>query len=579
MDTPEQPRDVYRSSGKVDWLRFLPGLVVTAGTAVVMAGCLFGARQLELPLIPFATPVFAALPVAGVWHLVLTRARCRNRAVAIWASALLALLLYLGNYYIGMLQAFGAAEALRVDRFPGYLRLRMETDYSHNAREVVAVPDRERIPLAPNASQQALNWLAFGGELLAVIGVLVVTGAVSSSPTFCESCGKWMKSEKLALRAGVGKPLWNSLQQGDFAALEFMGLTRAAPQDTPGCRLIIDYCPDCPTGHRSPAVYLTVKDCPVWGKSLAPGAAPKVIGGPRTLLHRVALRPGEVGALAVAFPGLRTSIEAQPLLFAEAHSTAREIQRRRGPVLTEWTGRAAVIEAVEPGYARRVLTRENLAIQAFLFFGPGFAALPLAMAPVGIFVALHPKLPDWLTGVLGVTAVIWMLGLPALSLIQLLCFPRYLPSRFLLWQTRRAFARRPGPAVDLRDPDLVFVTVVPRTNWGREMVQNASDIGFLHLDRERRLLIFEGDCERYRIPVESILQVGHESWSDPAVAAFQYEPPRHDVIVVRVTTAEGPREVWFYRPQDKLQRHSAERNFGEAMLLQRKILQLMTWSR
>src|SRR5271170_2861276 len=108
MDTPEQPRAAYRPSGKVNWLRFLPGLVVAAGAAMFMAGCLFVAYQFGFYLI-FLAPVLAALPAAGVWHLVLAWSQCRNRVVAIGASLPLGLLLYLGYYYLCMVQMIGVA--------------------------------------------------------------------------------------------------------------------------------------------------------------------------------------------------------------------------------------------------------------------------------------------------------------------------------------------------------------------------------------------------------------------------------------------------------------------------------------
>ena len=42
----------------------------------------------------------------------------------------------------------------------------------------------------------------------------------------------------------------------------------------------------------------------------------------------------------------------------------------------------------------------------------------------------------------------------------------------------------PNPAVDLNDPDLFFVDIIPRINWGKAMMENASDIGFLELNRK-----------------------------------------------------------------------------------------------
>jgi hypothetical protein len=41
IDNSQESRAVYRPSGKVDWIKFLPGLVATGAVAIVMAWCLF----------------------------------------------------------------------------------------------------------------------------------------------------------------------------------------------------------------------------------------------------------------------------------------------------------------------------------------------------------------------------------------------------------------------------------------------------------------------------------------------------------------------------------------------------------
>jgi hypothetical protein len=578
MDTPEQPRAAYRCSGKVNWLRFLPGLAVTAGAAIFMAGCLFVAYQFGFYLV-LAAPVIAALPVAGVWYLTLNWSRCRSRAVAVGASVALALLLYLGYYYIGMLQTLGVANAHRIDFFPRYVQWRMKTDVARD------VHNRGNRNGGPDVVQQVFNWFFFGFELLAVTGILVGAGAKTASKAFCEACGRWMKSDTLVLLPGLGAPLWDSLQKGDFADVESAGLTRTAAQNAAGCRLTIDYCPDCPAENNSPAVYLTLRDLagPGQGGSTAPDGGliarlivppafrPGGVDGLRTLVDRAALRPKEIGALAVAFPGLRKSIEAQPSLFAEAQSAVREIQSEQRSALTEWAKRVAAVEPVEPGDAGQVLTTKNAALQTLIGIGSQLGGLVLGLGTAGIMLSLDPKPPDWVAGVV----LFWMFGCMILSLIWSLFYPRYLTARFMLRQTRRAFQKRAGLAVDLNSPDLIFVDIIPRTNWGKAMMENASDIGFLQLDRERRELIFEGDRERYWIPVESILEVRHEFWSESMKHQFQSEPNKYHVITVRAMTADGPWETWFYRRQDKFQRYTAKQRLSEAMSLQSKIRELM----
>ncbi len=106
IDTPIEARSAYRPSGKVHWFKFIPGLIVAAGTAVVMACCLYVALQKGFYLI-FAAPIIAALVVAGVWYLVLKWSHCRNKLVAGVTSVGLGLLLYLGYYELGLIDLFG----------------------------------------------------------------------------------------------------------------------------------------------------------------------------------------------------------------------------------------------------------------------------------------------------------------------------------------------------------------------------------------------------------------------------------------------------------------------------------------
>ena len=76
-----------------------------------------------------------------------------------------------------------------------------------------------------------------------------------------------------------------------------------------------------------------------------------------------------------------------------------------------------------------------------------------------------------------------------------------------------------------------FVDIIPRHNWGKMMMENATDIGFLQMDSRRRQLIFEGDRERYWIPVESILEIKHEFWAEAPPHQPHSTPTLHHLVV------------------------------------------------
>jgi hypothetical protein len=77
---------------------------------------------------------------------------------------------------------------------------------------------------------------------------------------------------------------------------------------------------------------------------------------------------------------------------------------------------------------------------------------------------------------------------------------------------RSVVAFRAGALFNPEDPDVVFVSVVPRANWGKLMLNQATDVGFLKVDRASRCLLFEGDMQRWRIPAGSLVSVAVESY-------------------------------------------------------------------
>lgn len=86
------------------------------------------------------------------------------------------------------------------------------------------------------------------------------------------------------------------------------------------------------------------------------------------------------------------------------------------------------------------------------------------------------------------------------------------PALFMRAAARSVIELRPDALLNPRDPDAVFVSVVPRANWGKVMLNQSTDVGFLKVDPSSRCLLFEGDRERWRIPAQSLVSVGVESY-------------------------------------------------------------------
>jgi hypothetical protein len=85
------------------------------------------------------------------------------------------------------------------------------------------------------------------------------------------------------------------------------------------------------------------------------------------------------------------------------------------------------------------------------------------------------------------------------------------PALFMRSAARTVVGLRPDALFNPEDPDALFVSVVPRANWGK-MMNQATDVGFLKVDRASRCVLFEGDSYRWRIPAQSLVSVAVESY-------------------------------------------------------------------
>ena len=435
------------------------------------------------------------------------------------------------------------------------------------ARDVHRNNDKKALLKGPDRVQRAFNWLFFGVELVAVTGLLAGVGRHCSSRAYCESCGKWMKSETLKLPPGQGATVWDSLQRGDFAAVQ-QHLAGTSRQGSISGSLTIEHCPHCPAENRSNTVYLTVNDIPVPG---TPDPIAAKVGSMFKPKHTSACArtratlnctPRKSRRSPRASPVSRAPLRPIPISLPRC-IPRREIDRAVEVQADEWTDRVARVEAVEASDAGTILTRKNAIIQTIIGSRDGSRRLSPGSCPAGVISMLDHEPPDWVSG----TALVWMFGCMFLNLGWLLFFAHYPTSRFMLRQTRHAFELRPNPAVNMNDPDLFFVDIIPRINWGKQMMENATDIGFLQLDKTRRELRFEGDRERYWIPAESILEIKHEFWAESVQHQLQKAPSLNHVIVVRAMTASGPWETWFYSRQYKFRPLTEKRRLADALEL------------
>ena len=217
-----------------------------------------------------------------------------------------------------------------------------------------------------------------------------------------------------------------------------------------------------------------------------------------------------------------------PATYEVQNPTGERSARPRPAALAE-------ITAVPKGEAEKVLTTTNI------WIATGLTLLPIATGLLGLFggAALAMHLYDFSPALSGVCVVTGVLC-AVLSVVVLICYQQFLPSRFMRSVARGAFSLRSQPLVDADDADAVFMDIVPRSHWGRTMMEPATDVGFWRIDRAAEELRFEGDRKRYRIPFDAVTSCEVEEirmQSDDWGTSLYY------ATVLMVDTPNGLREI------------------------------------
>ncbi len=191
----------------------------------------------------------------------------------------------------------------------------------------------------------------------------------------------------------------------------------------------------------------------------------------------------------------------------------------------------------------QVLTPAAKVLENGIFLAQFLLLGAAALVPVilGGWAAMRPLFPGndalsfapVLIGLALTAAVVWFLGGKMLR--------KPWSADFMFHRTQDALSQRPDALVDPRTPEAIYVEVIPRRNWGQVSLQNAEDVGFLHLDAEGRQLLIEGDNKRYRIPAAAIISCETELMNEHE-PDDEYKVPL-GVVVLKVRDRMGEREI------------------------------------
>jgi hypothetical protein len=270
-----------------------------------------------------------------------------------------------------------------------------------------------------------------------------------------------------------------------------------------------------------------------------------------------------VRALQPVFAGLRVLYPTQPAPLPAAFARERPVVHVE-PVSELYAGRV-----LSPGHRRRC--QLHLAgLLAMLAAGPVLliAALALAVRGAGQN-ALSYLVPAFLCMIAGITC----LG----SLLKVAVAIQRHGSRSLYRAACRHFRSRPDLLVDPDDPEAIFIEVVPRRHWARanRMLETAGDVGFLRIDAEHGLLLFEGDRERYRIPAGAILGCEVEQVEPHNSFMTQTDHYPHFMAVIRANHPDGPWEAPLAVRHDELGIFTGRSRQARALELRERVLAIV----
>src|SRR5262245_16363097 len=317
METESLDRARYSPSGRVDPLALVPSLALILALALAIGGGLYGLlRAGALPV--GITCLMPGFLFGFTTSFAVRRAHCRNRPLALTLGAGSALVALGAYFHIDQCTRWGVSWQ-RLDRIPGYVVFRMETDrLEFHQKWFLARPEAPKPGIEPSRPLRVQpNWIWLGllADLLMLGIIPAVLGFSASSAPYSENVRRWLVSESITLIPEEGERLLVALQTGnleDWAGHE----PRRIAAHQPHCRVTVWYCPARADSVEA-EVYLTV------GKT-----------------KLLSLTPDEAAHLTLLVPGL-TDLAGPTfeVLAAESATTSDPAAARVWPVPASESGR------------------------------------------------------------------------------------------------------------------------------------------------------------------------------------------------------------------------------------------------
>jgi hypothetical protein len=246
------------------------------------------------------------------------------------------------------------------------------------------------------------------------------------------------------------------------------------------------------------------------------------------------------------------------------------------PVPVPKTRARADIRPIEAGSEGRILSKGNITMVYLI----ALATTAIQFAGVALFVCAmmtlfpsetNPKpfqnLPKPEVEIIMVVGAVLAV---VTTFFGLVC-PNRLSGAYLLAKAKHILRNR-RDAIVQPEQDSLWVDIIPRTNWNRLMLENATDAGFIRVDTARREILFEGDRERYRVPADAVISC-ELAWMGYA----QNGNPKASRFCLVVLRANGPNGLWEAPIMPRIYKHRAGRSTRTkaAEALQSKIREIL----
>jgi hypothetical protein len=490
-------REYYRPSGRVAWIGLALGFVLSLPLTILSAYALSAAFRNDIYVILLA-PFISTLPaMAAVW-MALWLGHCRNSWVGMLVGLVTGLAVLVGMYLFDFEREVGFNQ---LNRFDGYVSERQRTDIigGHGIRR--------RAPKADPPTSGDLPYLLL--DAATILLMPTVAGWVRSRRPYNEERRAWLYAHKVTISRDSAYAIRGALEHWDLEAL----VDAASPSVFDPLRgygeLTLYYIPYDP----ATPVYLWV--------TLTAGLL-SWRHGTRIFIKAILLSPEEAAALVGRLkpPGAKIAavLDVEPVGAAPMRADA-----------------IARVEELPADQVAGVMRGKRYMMLVALNLAPLVLGLLVILALSTVLVLYWSRLDIDERGAFGFAILVVLVG----TLAFCVRYADELPIRLRRKWCLEAIRQRPEALFSPDDPDARYVEVVPRKNWGRVMFDNAADLGFLKVDVKRRLLLYEGDSQRWSIPAEAVVSCEMEEF-----IVGVPEPNERNLFALAVLKANVNGERW-----------------------------------